>query len=165
MNTLLSECVPLIVEKSNRLVSGPDIYPMKAIKRGFCLIIDNLEFDIGRNFYRHGSRADAIQLHSVFSQLGFHVIHKRDQTEQQMNDAFDCIAANPDLSSHDCFVIIILSHGMENGVICAKDYNSSGDGFVTDMQIINKFNNSNCPALKDKPKLYFFSCCRGGNSF
>jgi hypothetical protein len=163
MAYILSECVLLDVQKSVQLFSGPDVYRMKAKKRGFCLIVDNMNFDNHRLEPRKGTRADAIQLHSVFSQMGFHVIHIRDKTKKEMNDAFDYIVGNPELCLHDCFVAIILSHGDENGVICAKDHNFCGEGFITDMEIINKFNNSNCPALKDKPKLLFISCCRGGN--
>jgi hypothetical protein len=136
---------------------------MKAKKRGFCLIVNNLNFDNPQLKPRDGSIVDAIQLHFVFSQMGFVVIHKKDMTKKQMNDAFDSIVGNSELSLHDCFVAIILSHGDEKGVICAKDYNFRGEGFMTDMEIINKFDNSNCPALKSKPKLLFFSCCRGGN--
>ena len=48
-------------------------YPMTKKRRGFCLIINNEEFDNEILHTRLGSSVDAQNLLDLFSQLGFHV--------------------------------------------------------------------------------------------
>jgi len=133
------------------------------------LIIDESQFD-DPELNRSGSTTDAIRLHTVFSQIGFHVIHVRNTTDKQIDDVMDNIVRNPELISHNALVLIILSHGGQNGVICCKNYKSDQngnplEGFIKDEDIINKFNDKNCPSLKDKPKIFLLSCCRVSKSF
>jgi len=142
---------------------------MTAFKKGFCIIFDESEFD-DPNLNRNGSTTDAIRLHSVFSQMGFHVIHVRNKTNKQINDVLDNVVRNPELETHNALVVIILSHGGEDGIIFCRDFESDGNGnpakgIIKDEDIINKFNNKNCPALVGKPKIFLFSCCRGSKSF
>lgn len=141
---------------------GPNIYPMTALNRGYCVIIDNTEFDNHKE--RLGSRNEAERLKTVFSWANFTVILERDLTGSNMAQLLDKISQSPDLISHNALVVIVLSHGGSNGVICGKDYKKLGDiesGFVTDLEIIGKFDDENCKGLKGKPKIFFLSCCRG----
>eukprot|EP00092_Neocalanus_flemingeri_P103604 GFUD01132610.1.p1 GENE.GFUD01132610.1~~GFUD01132610.1.p1 ORF type:complete len:177 (+),score=34.18 GFUD01132610.1:1-531(+) len=48
-------------------------------------------------------------------------------------------------------IVVVLSHG-ENGAILASDDKEMG----VENDIIGRFNNKDCPALKGKPKLFLF---------
>ena len=48
----------------------------------------------------------------------------------------------------DCFVLIILSHGVKEGVYGV-------DGVISPVQLIEPIKGSNCPGLIGKPKLIF----------
>ncbi|CAN7977006.1 unnamed protein product [Ixodes persulcatus] len=58
----------------------------------------------------------------------------------------------------DCLVVILMSHGGAMDII----YDVNADGVNTE-ELIALFNNDNCPALQDKPKLFFIQACRGGD--
>ncbi len=67
-----------------------------------------------------------------------------------------------DLSAHnhqsfDCFVLAILSHGIE-GAIYGVD-----ERVVKIEHITTYFEGRQCPTLAGKPKLFFLQACRGGN--
>ncbi|XP_007531716.2 caspase-14-like [Erinaceus europaeus] len=54
-----------------------------------------------------------------------------------------------------CCLIILMSHG-EKGFIKSKD----GDKISLE-DIFEMFNNKNCPALQEKPKIFIIQACRG----
>lgn len=59
----------------------------------------------------------------------------------------------------DSTVVVIMSHGASGD----KCYGSDGE-HVDYADIIDMFNNCNCPNLKDKPKMFFIQACRGGKN-
>jgi len=132
------------------------VYKMTSTPRGFCVIIDNQFFkDL---LSRTGSRADANRLSNVFSQLGFKVMLYENQSIKQMSTLLKVLSKNRELSNHDALAVIILSHGDTNVI-----YGSDGEIIVVDY-ILELFNNQNCSLLINKPKMFFLSACRGGNS-
>lgn len=89
--------------------------------RGHCLLINNV--DAFRNMpRRQGSDIDASKLKSLFTQLGFEVILRRNLIYIEMISAIQnfalTIEENKDRS--DCAIVIILSHG-GNGTIYTVD--------------------------------------------
>jgi hypothetical protein len=97
--------------------------------------------------------------------LEFDVKSYRDLTADQIIDVLSETSKFEFPSNPNGIIIIILSHGGDNGLICGKDYNNINgkeSGFVTVSQIVNIFNDDNCPTLKAKPKMFFLSACRGG---
>lgn len=55
-----------------------------------------------------------------------------------------------------CCLVTLMSHG-EKGFIKMKD----GDK-VSLEDVFEMFNNKNCPALHEKPKIFIIQACRGG---
>lgn len=151
------------VHKSTHLEFGPNLYPMTALVRGNCVIVNNFKFDTIAD--RYGSTTDANRLEQVFSQLNFAVIREKNLTAKQILDLFNDISKKDDLFSHNALVVIILTHG-HHQVIFGTDYKKeiekSDSGVVGIRQLIDMFSDKNCLALKGKPKMFFFSCCRGG---
>jgi hypothetical protein len=134
---------------------------MTAETRGYCIIVDSLEFQLKELKNRSGTRVDAQRLEGIFTKLKFKAIVKSDLTGYEMHKFFDDISKKPELSQHDCLVTIILSHGKEDGIICCTNFKITENGFIKDKDVIDKFNHDNCRDLIGKPKLFFMSCCRG----
>lgn len=65
---------------------------------------------------------------------------------------------HPGHAMADCTVVCILSHG-EEGYIFGAD----GRKFELDA-IFQLFDNTCCPDLRGKPKLFIIQACRGGNN-
>ncbi|XP_054162024.1 caspase-3-like [Oppia nitens] len=143
------------VQKCKKPMIGKNIYPMNRNPRGFCIIFN---FDKFVNYpQRLGSETETKRLNDVFSQLQFKVIVETNLTRERMQEKLHELSRNADLRDHDSLVIVILSHGQSGFVITSDGY-----GFQFE-SIIETFNNEKCPQLINKPKLFFFNCCRGDN--
>jgi len=149
------------MKKAAEVQFGNDVYKMTAETRGYCLIVDNLKFQHKEVKNRSGTRVDAKRLEGIFTKLKFKVIVKEDLTGDEMHQFFYDISGKSELAQHDCLVTIILSHGKEGGIICGTDFEITENGFIRDIDVIDKFNHDNCRDLIGKPKLFFLSCCRG----
>jgi hypothetical protein len=69
--------------------------------------------------------------------------------------ALQDFAALSDHRDADMMILAVLSHGRD-GHIYARD------GSVIDTEVIySKFNNTNCPMLRGKPKFFIIQACRG----
>ncbi|CAG2169266.1 unnamed protein product [Oppiella nova] len=133
-----------------------DVYSMTSRPRGFCVIIDNQLFAGTTLPFRTGSRADAYRLSDVFSQLHFDIKYFVNKTSHEMKNLLqNVIAMSEQLVEHDALAVVILSHGIKDEI-----YGTDGKTIAVDT-ILEFFNNQNCPALINKPKMFFLSACRG----
>jgi len=106
-----------------------------------------------------GAEKDAKRLEDTFGHfLGFEVHVATDLTKRQMLEALEGarkkINANPD--KYKCLVVCILSHG-EDRKVFPLDLKLHFD--VDDLPKI--FSNTECQALRNKPKLFIVVACRG----
>ncbi|XP_041896318.1 caspase-10-like isoform X2 [Corvus kubaryi] len=127
-------------------------YKMDGPHRGFCLIINNVNFNSSQ---RKGSCKDAEQLERVFTWLGLDV---RTYTDLTSGDIRSLMQTWQDLQDHEdrnCFVCCILSHG-ESGAIYGTD-----EKLVLIRTLMSHFTASQCPQLAAKPKLFFIQACQG----
>ncbi|GBM57636.1 Caspase-9 [Araneus ventricosus] len=123
---------------------------------GYCFIINNVKFK--RHSYRYGSDVDAQALDRLFTNIGYKV-----EIESNL-EASEMIAylkkfSKQDWSAVDSCVLFILSHGNNSqnlDIIFGSD-----SEFVKLIDIYKIFDNENCQPLKFKPKMFFFSACRG----
>jgi len=65
--------IETLVIKAQNLISGSNFYQMLSNPRGFCLIINNVDFDNHRYPKRVGSDEETQRLSLIFSQLHFEV--------------------------------------------------------------------------------------------
>lgn len=145
----------LRVMPSKEAMTGVNIYHMISNPRGFCFIINNIDFH--NNVYpkRIGSETEANRLRDVFRELHFTVDLKNNLTKDEILAAILQYSKKADLRKHDAFILIVLSHGHSGYVV-------GSDGFGLQFEdIVKMLNNENCPQLIGKPKLFFFNCCRG----
>ena len=146
----------IIVKKAKKLKKDKDNdhYRMISNPRGCCIIIDNQKFQ--KMDFRKGSKADADRLSEVYTQLSFEVRRYTNLTSKEMDAIFDEFSKESCIKSQDCLNVIILSHGVCDGIY------GTDDNVLQFKAIINKFNNKNCIHLRNKPKIFNFVCCRNG---
>lgn len=130
-------------------------YKMTARPRGPCLIVNNIDFEADMFPTRKGSDEDARRFDTIFQQLGFTVIMRRNQTADQMKKLFKEVAAQCK-EEHDSLFVFILSHGSEHGI-----YGTDGIEVYLESEIISCFDNRNCSAMLGKPKVFVIQACRG----
>ncbi|NXW82962.1 CASPA protein, partial [Alopecoenas beccarii] len=129
-------------------------YKMDGPHRGFCLIINNVNFGTSLQ-ERKGSCKDAEELERVFTWLGLDVRIYQDQTSWQIKELLQTWQDLPDHKDRDCFICCILSHG-ESGAIYGKD-----EELISIRTIMSHFTAKQCPQLAEKPKLFFIQACQG----
>lgn len=136
--------------------TGPKYYKMTSKPRGFCLIVNNVDFEHRPEEKRLGSDKDAERMSTVFNELGFDVILQRNVESFPILEFLRSYASREDeLSQHDALVVVVLSHGD------AEEIFGTDNLRVNIRDILEIFNNVNCRQLRGKPKMFFFAACRG----
>lgn len=129
-------------------------YKMTSPLRGYCLIVNNVDFDMDVFPQRKGSDKDAWRFKTIFTQMGFEADVKRNVNSEKMKSL--CRQkATLCLNKHDALVVILLSHGTECGIY-------GTDGIEVDLNdILSYFDNKKCKAMRGKPKVFIVQACRG----
>ncbi|NXJ10248.1 CASP3 protein, partial [Odontophorus gujanensis] len=129
---------------------------MSQPRQSRALVIVNTDFcsDDGdvRLRPRRGARREAEKLSQVLAQLSYRVKLMHNRTAKEMEDLYqqECGCEHGDY-----FVSIISSHG-EEGAVLGCDCRPLRLARV--FQILSP---KNCPALAEKPKVFFIQACRG----
>ena len=123
-------------------------------RRGICLVINNYTFPSGRE--RRGAELDEKKIVDLFQDdLGFEVEVLQDLLGSEILKAAKEFAARKSLSLFTEFVFIIMSHG-------DKDAIEGVDGALVKVApLMSLFSATECPSLRNKPKLFFIEACRG----
>ncbi|KAM9035491.1 caspase-8 [Sarcophilus harrisii] len=137
-------------------------YKMNSRPRGYCLIINNNDFQRAREEKpeykklndRKGTDVDAEALKNTFKELHFEIVTLQDRTAKQIHQDLQ-IFQNKNHKERDCFVCCILSHG-DKGTI----YGTDGQE-VAIRDLTSYFSSSNCVSLAGKPKVFFIQACQG----
>ncbi|XP_074155174.1 caspase-8 [Sminthopsis crassicaudata] len=137
-------------------------YKMSSRPRGYCLIINNYNFQRAREEKpehkelkdRKGTDVDSETLKNTFKELHFEVVTLEDRTAKQIHQDLQ-IFQNKNHKDKDCFVCCILSHG-DKGTI----YGTDGQE-VAIRDLTSYFSGSNCASLVGKPKVFFIQACQG----
>ncbi|XP_021378311.1 caspase-3-like [Mizuhopecten yessoensis] len=128
-------------------------YKMTKETRGRAVIINNANFEEQKK-RRHGSEKDVELLKKTLTQLHFDVKVYEDLTAVDIRKTLSEESQSDDLKSAECFILVVMSHGVISGINGTKDEVVKFDEFA------KIFNPTKCTALKDKPKLFFFQSCR-----
>ena len=130
-------------------------YEQKTECPGYCVIINNRQFQGNDEDYREGSEQDVERLRNLFESLRFEVIIKRDLKRDQIKG----VAQEYGGKNHDkfvAFVLIVMSHGDEKDIIFGVDNDS-----ISVRKLMKEFQAERCPSLKGKPKIFIIQACRG----
>lgn len=128
-------------------------YKMSSSPRGFCMIIDNEDYDDLPP--RRGSHVDCECLTQLFRQLGFWVCVKRNLSRPNFEFEVSNFAGDSMHAYMDMCVLCVLSHGENGTIIC-----TNGEKVEIET-MLNKFNNQSAPSLRGKPKFFLIQSCRG----
>lgn len=163
---------PVTYKSKEQTHENPDIYNFNYPKRGLAIIINNENFSKAKDFTdRPGSSRDAETLYDTFTRLSFNVLKYTDLTAKQMLALLQLATKNYDHFNADCFVCTVLTHGDQTWV--EEEYKRTrvkerrdllfgvdGEAVPTKL-VVESFNDTNCPGLEGKPRLFFFQACRG----
>ncbi|NXN86748.1 CASPA protein, partial [Bombycilla garrulus] len=130
-------------------------YKMDGPHRGFCLIINNVNFNRSQ---RKGSCKDAEQLERVFTWLGLDVKTYTDLKSGDIINLMETWQCVQDHKDRNCFICCVLSHG-KSGAIFGTD-----DKLVSIRKLMSHFTATQCPQLAAKPKLFFIQACQGNST-
>lgn len=145
-------------------------YKMESSPRGIALIINNEKFNQSEKFTRRtGTQTDCGKLCMLFKdRLHFQVEVLQDLTAQEMQNELRAFSQDQALSRVDSMMVAVLSHGGQGDIIYGIDGHLGVDGkpepgtYIKATDIQSFFTSDNCPAMKDKPKLFIGQFCRGG---
>ena len=129
---------------------------MNSRPRGLCVLINNLNFH-NKAENRNGSQFDERGLKGLFSELLFTVSVLNDLNHDKMRKAAVDFALK-DHTQFDAFVFVVMSHGGERDVIYGVDGRT-----IRVEDLMSEFKATNCPTLRNKPKLFFIQTCRGSS--
>ncbi|XP_076458131.1 caspase-7-like [Babylonia areolata] len=156
-----------------------DVYNFTHKYRGRAIIINNEKFLRSSLFEsRPGSTCDEKALKEVFKYLGFDVKCYYDLTAIEIKIALEKEVREYDHSNADCLAVAILSHGDSEIAEKALSYHQQKahkhddkvrrdlifgvDGnYISTASVIRTFQDSRCPGLEGKPRLFFLQACRG----
>ncbi|XP_041123742.1 caspase-2 [Polyodon spathula] len=132
-------------------------YRMLSSPRGLALVVSNIQFDPATHDldFRSGGEVDEITLTNLFSALDFHVKVLTNKTAEEMRAELRQFSRLEQHRLADACVVAVLSHGVEGAV-----YGVDGKLVQLD-EIFQFFDNSSCPNLQNKPKVFFIQACRG----
>ena len=143
-----------------------DQYNFSFPQRGHMVLIVNDRFR--RQSPRDGAKWDLQKTKQIASKLGFRVFNSNQCTNLTKRETISILrrAQNMDHSDSDCFMFVISTHGLEmpnprakgkldHVIVC------SDDQLIFTSNILEMFNEKNCPTLKNKPKIFFIQACRG----
>ena len=128
---------------------------------GLCVIINNTVFMHVRGL--PGGRRDEEGLHVIFTTLGFDVRIHQNLTAQEI---IHTAKTYSQMQHEGVFFLIILSHGMlinNKHVVFGTDGSQDG-GTVEINNLESMFHATNCPSLREVPKIFVIDACRGSRN-
>ena len=137
-----------------------EVYPMKRNPRGLAVIINNMNFSPNIKYTtksldrREGSEEDVRKLEKLFNDLFFEVYVHEDLPGEDLMDLLTSYAKH-DHSNYDAFVLCLMSHGEEDGILGTDGFN------VNISKVRDMFDSANCMTLLKKPKIFIVQACRG----
>jgi len=93
----------------------------------------------------------------IFFQLHFDVIMKKNMNRVDIINIMKEISGRNELENPQAFVLMIIAHGNANHEI----YGFDGEP-IKIRGLMDLVNSDSFPKLRNKPRLFFFNCCRGG---
>nr|XP_008260284.1 caspase-13 [Oryctolagus cuniculus]XP_051676216.1 caspase-13 [Oryctolagus cuniculus] len=139
-----------------------EIYPIKDKKdrTRLALIICNIEFQ--HLPLRNGAQFDISGMKRLLEDLGYSVVVKVKLTAKAMESVLQEFAARPEHNSSDSTFVVLMSHGILDG-ICGIMHSDKTQDVLPYDTVFRTLNNRNCISLRDKPKVIIVQACRGAN--
>ncbi|XP_042874475.1 caspase-1-like isoform X2 [Penaeus japonicus] len=152
-----------IVVTESREVGGAhldesELYRNLSKPRGLVFLANFKDFRDNSHPCRRGSEIDVKNLSLLFTQMGYKIPKQHiNMTKYETIKALREFRSNEELASVDSCIVIVMSHGRDE-----KSFYTSDNQFLSVNEVVERFSNRECPALKGKPKIFIFQYCRGG---
>ncbi|XP_047479140.1 uncharacterized protein LOC125032144 [Penaeus chinensis] len=125
--------------------------------RGLVFLANYKDFRDEAHPCRRGSEIDVKNLSLLFTQMGYKIPKQHiNMTKYETIKAIREFRSNEELNAVDSCIVIIMSHGRDE-----KSFFTSDNQFLSVNEVVERFSNKECPALKGKPKIFIFQYCRG----
>jgi len=122
---------------------GSKHFEMDQNPRGKCLIINNVEGELGK---------ESLRFKNIFEQIRFDVELCSYMTAEEIKNKLKDLSKDERLKKDNALVVMIIAHGQDESVI-------GFDGKVLKIEtIVDLFSEENCSLMNRKPKLFFFNC-------
>lgn len=143
--------------------------------KGLILMVLNTTFDSEYLEERASATSDLKNLQSLASSLGCTMKHIENENKEAVESFTDGIVRSIQNGNLQCewLMFVVSTHGgirlnrrinSNDHALMLKDSTLTGDNVIFTRDLVAKFDDTNCPTLKDKPKLFFIQACRGNNS-
>lgn len=134
-----------------------EVYKNNTMPRGLVFMANYKDFVNNEHTSREGSEIDVKNLTVLLSQMGYmipkqHINLNKYETIKALRE----FLSHEELKSVDSCIVIIMSHGRDE-----KSFYTSDNLYITVNDVVERFSNKECPALKGKPKIFIFQYCRG----
>ncbi|XP_072378206.1 caspase-6-like [Diabrotica undecimpunctata] len=163
----VSRIQPTTVPNNDRLITSRDVpkYDTNGPRRGTVVIFNNIKF-LDSNDERKGAELDEKNLKKLFQDLGFDVNVHRNLKLSEMKQKINRYRQSNDLGKGAMLIVIVMSHG--NNTRGSEQIPGGftqiltvDDKYLNVDDVLSEFTNDRCVAMKGKPKIFIFQCCRG----
>ncbi|KAK3852619.1 hypothetical protein Pcinc_040804 [Petrolisthes cinctipes] len=133
------------------------VYRNQTMPRGLVFMANYSSFEGNVYPRREGSELDVKNLTLLFTQMGYRVNEPRlNMTKYGTIKALREFCTDEYLKVVDSMVVVVMSHGRDE-----KSFYTSDNQHISVHELVERFNNRDCPYLKGKPKIFIFQYCRG----
>ncbi|CAG9828926.1 unnamed protein product [Diabrotica balteata] len=158
---------PTTVPNNDRRITTREVprYDTNGRRRGTVVILNNIKF-LDSKDERKGAELDEKNLKRLFQDLGFDVNVHRNLKLTEMKSKISRYRQSNDLGRGAMLIVIVMSHGnnMRGGQEIPGGFTqilTVDDKYLNVDDVLSEFTNDKCVAMKGKPKIFIFQCCRG----
>nr|XP_027220351.1 uncharacterized protein LOC113812633 [Penaeus vannamei] len=139
------------VRQATTIQGGADVYKMDKEARGFVRILNFSCFKDRSDLNLQQLDYDARIMSDVFDKMGYMCETHSSLTAQQTKEVLNIRNADV-LTDVGCAIFVISGYGVNGGKILTSDMQCVDTDYI-----LNLFKDSECPQLKNKPKLFIFN--------
>lgn len=143
------------VDASSAEISGRDVYKMDVTPRGYVCLLSYGSFEGRPDFHLESSETEAHNLANIFRKMGYSGSAHFSLTSKQTRQQLAALRDNKVLEQAGCAIFVISSHGTSRRHFLTSDMKAMDTQWVLDF-----FKDSQCPFLKNKPKIFIWNLCR-----
>ncbi|XP_005992299.1 caspase-13 [Latimeria chalumnae] len=158
----IAPCLKKTFQAIQQQMETGQIYKIResGSRKRTALIINNIKFSHYSD--RNGANVDEQQMKKLLEGLGYTPKVYNNVNAKDMEKALTEFSKQEEHKESDSTFIVLMSHGIRDGVCGVEHKEESPDILHTD-KIFNIFNNKNCKTLREKPKIIIIQACRGEN--
>ncbi|ROT77462.1 caspase [Penaeus vannamei] len=140
------------VRRATVIQGGADVYKMDKEARGFVRILNFSCFKDRSDLNLQQLDYDACIMSDVFDKMGYMCKTHSSLTAQQTKEVLKNIRDGDELTDVGCAIFVISGYGVNGRKILTSDMQCVDTDYI-----LNLFKDSECPQLRNKPKLFIFN--------